>query len=270
MLHHGPNHKHLVLTPCAGLGNRMLAILSALRYIELGCYKTLTICWVKHGHCPIDLSEIADILVDHDIMDSFVAGSTPQFQLVKGYKYDKIMASNIWNSQDDILESWIPWARQCKLIKWKLPEPICQPDVGIHCRRSDWGVCDFQRQLHSDSYALHSQLDQTYYDEIADNIKGKAFISSDSYETIEYFKSKRPDIISQNKSQYSNNSERSLVMMREALIDLATLAKCRVIYRDSSSTFSLLASIIGRNRLITWRRPYLDQSGTGYLGQFTI
>lgn len=53
--------------------------------------------------------------------------------------------------------------------------------------------------------------------------------------------------------------------MAEAMNDIACLAACKKIVRDSYSTFSLVASIIGRKPLESWDRPVLQQSGSGFI-----
>lgn len=262
MLHHGPNHKHLVLIPCGGLGNRLCSVLSALRYIELDIYRSMTIKWPLTNHCSINLHDVAQLNVDYELDDKIEIPYTQQYNLVKGFKYDSIYASNFWRHDSKDTSDQVVWARSTNMIKWQLPEPICRSSVAIHCRRSDWGLND--GKVDRSIYSRHSELDRRFYKFISNHLHGDVFMASDSNESIRFFRSKIPNLIYQSKPEYPIDTNRCRRMNDEILLDLSTLSASDMILRDSASSFPLIAHIISRNKMITWERPFLRDSGRGF------
>jgi len=265
MLHHGPNHSHLVVLPRGGLGNRMLCVLSGLYYVEAGYYDSMTINWLYSDHCNIDISEFCEFNCDIDIVsDTVMLDPDPQFRFNNGFKYDSISASHRWNRPDHIIPQLTDWASTTSIIKWNLPTVDRQYDTGLHCRRSDWGHHQYNTDDKDHIIDLHNQLDELFYQWCVGQIKGSVYIASDSNKTAEYFSA----LLNANhltKTEQRYDSKRTRGMIWEALVDLAHLSNCKTIIRDSYSTFAMLAQIIGNTKLVTWDRPILKMSGCGYI-----
>jgi len=268
MLHHGPNHNHLVMHAVGGLGNRALAVISAAFMLYKGYYKSITIAWHTSYHCSINMHEILELDADYEL-NSYVPpidGMCYQYHRYTTMKSDGVVASNIvaWY---DPYASIVEWAKTSPMLRWKLKddEKVLQADLGIHCRRSDWGytVPEYQSV---EIEGLNLLISESFLDHIITTRDiSDIFMASDSPKTVRAFKDKIPHLKAYPK-HYDDftDSYRDRIMMDEAIYDLTSLSKCKTIIRDSGSTFSFLASIIGNNELVTWSRPYLNNCGGGF------
>jgi hypothetical protein len=252
--------------PRGGLGNRICSLLSALFYIKIGLYKSMTVNWLLSDHCPIDIEEFCDIKqhVDCDIYrDAPLFPPHPQFKLCKMHRHDTMAASQFWCHENYPRSDKQDMLQCIKMIDFKLPDPMIKADFGLHCRRTDWGHHLYDVNDGS-VIGLHNTLDEKFADYLHNIISGDIYIASDSNNTVSYMVKRFDNIKYQLKPDYPLDSKRSANMLREALVDISNLANSRTIIRDSNSSFALIAHLIGGNKMITWSRPILERSGSGY------
>jgi len=277
MLYHtGQRERRLYVTPMGGLGNRLMAIFGTIACCFIEKYDQLVIRWAKNGHCPLSLHEIIKIVnVDHQVLETpKYVHKLPELVLKPfqffgdGCIYESTMSSS--SPSPLTIMQWII-DNIAKYVEFIPYQPIAATKLGLHCRRSDWGATSVNNYDMTDNLREKRQiLDVEFEKFINPIITGHStFLSTDSIRTEDYIKSRHPHVIITKKTRYPIRTSRDAVLMREALVDLHTLAESQTIIRDSESTFSFVATLMNGgftrpNRLITWPRPVLQGAGPGF------
>lgn len=271
------NLKQVYLTPPGGMGNRLMAIFTAIAYCVLEKYDKLTIRWAVNDHCNTSIHSIIKLKnINNQIIETneYVIESNGLISKNVALFGNGFIFQSPYGNINSILH-------QNAILQWIISnisnyvdfvpyQPIAVVKFGLHCRRSDWGVTTKNNHdITDDIFNKRTILDVEFEKFVNPIISGKpTFLSTDSIRTEEYFKSKHPAIIISKKTQYPISTNRNKAMAHDALIDLHTLAASEVIVRDSGSTFSYIAAIMNggllkENRLITWQRPVLQNPGPG-------
>jgi hypothetical protein len=251
----------LYLEPSGGLGNRMRAIASAYAFAMKHKIPLIVLWKCDSGlNCKYHkLFKITDTFLIKEVNRIQLSYIKIRNILVKG-KYDKKGTSKRIDYYEEILNSgkslYLKSYNQFyPPLSFNVLKPIDElvneartilPQnmdniIGIHIRRGDnfesisnqplnWFIENIQNQI------LLSK-DIMFY------------LSTDSYDVEKELLKKFPNkIITQNHSNYSRNSEDGI---REALIDLICLSKCKLIFGSYYSSFSTVASEWGnKSKLI--------------------
>jgi len=115
--------------------------------------------------------------------------------------------------------------------------------VGVHIRRGD-----NKKSIEHSPTALFEDYMQT---RIAANHRTRFFLATDSLDDERYLKARFADhIVSRPKRSYERNNPDAI---RDALVDLYCLSRCRLIYGSHWSSFSEVAALIGKSELIVAR-----------------
>ncbi len=271
MLLHG---RTILIHAIGGLGNRLLSIFSAIREVDKHRYDTVIIQWDKTFDCSVELSNIIELKSEQILLNPSRFLQSPDLPvdiIIDLGGYDYIKSYRLFDSTNVLdYDEQINWARENinKYLSFK-QKTYDTNLIGIHCRRSDWGKSDANCNAVFDDEDLeynHMALNHLFYDYLTSQslIDQELFITTDSISTLAFFRYKLPSLSYNKKSNYNKYTQRSEESMTEAIQDLASLASCKYIIRDSRSSFSLIASIFGNKPLLTWNRPVLVESGCGY------
>lgn len=284
--HHGhrrPEYKHvppiksLTVTPPGGMGNRLMAIYGTIACYFIEKYDRLTIYWAKNNHCPISLHNIIKINgVEHRIIETSnyilnFPGLTKKSTQFFGAGCIYELVPNV--SESPPAETILQWIIEniAKYIEYVPHQPVAIATYGIHCRRSDWGATTINNYDMTENLSQKRMILDIEFEKFIKPIitNQTAFLSTDSIRTEDYLKLCHPHIITTKKARYPTSTNRDEDLMREALVDLHTLAASQTIIRDSDSTFSYIAALMNGgfsrpNRLITWPRPVLQAAGPGF------
>lgn len=264
----------ILIHAIGGLGNRLLTIFSAIRELEKRRYDTVIIQWDKTFDCNIELNKIIELRSGQILLNPpeyMQSSDLPVNTLVNLGGYDYFKSYRLFDNFDTLnQDEQIYWARNniCNYISFKENTPHTNL-IGIHCRRSDWGKgdanCD-SAMCDEDLEYNHMVLNHLFYDYlVTQSLTDKElFITTDSISTLAFFRYKLPHVVFNKKFNYNRYTLRSEESMTESIKDFVSLIACKYIIRDSRSSFSLVASIIGNKPLFTWDRPVLMESGCGY------
>jgi len=250
----------------------MLAIFSGIRELALSRYDAIIIKWDIDSNCNINVLDVFtfrnDIIID--TTDKYKITNIGGYnQIIESGWYDYIRTSTLFDSHVPVdveyIVGWLKANLHDHLI-FKLVRPD-KETIGIHCRRGDWGRADNNcREVINleDIQYNHLLLDLAFFEYIKKYEDTTIFISTDSASTLAFFRHQFKDRLFYNKKvEYSYTTTKSPRSMIEAIEDLTSLAACKLIIRDSHSTFSLVASILGCKPLDSWDRPVLIYSGSG-------
>lgn len=277
----------IITTPVGGLGNRLLTIFAAIAYTHIEQYDKLVIRWTNNSHCPINLNEVLTITnTPHDIVDSPIYDTTPTpYPKITHLYGNSHTYETTARTSETTPEQVFEWVR-CNLhshIDLVPVSPIILPDIALHCRRSDWGATvNDPRSIISNIRRDRIILDIEFEKYVRPIIDGRSpvFLSTDSPRTEEVLLREHPHIVIQRKTKYPIDTTRTPLLIKEALVDLMTLAYAKMIIRDSQSTFSMVAHLLALTKhyhcqqltqqqvpqpsLITWDRPVLREAGPGF------
>lgn len=269
--------KDLYVAPICGIGNRMLAILTAL-YYKYGDdkYSNASVLWARDLEFCLNHSELLKADIDFinliGIYKSYKYEDKSHDQVI--YEHNThyyVKACNIF--KNDNRKNVLNWIRSRSRYYYDLttkPAKIPDNSIGLHCRRSDYGI-NIKGKVASDEQIMdaHIALDIQFANIIDSMYKTEPlFICTDSAYTLAYFKNRFGDRLNYlPKSQYPKYSNRNETILREAILDFSTLSNCKLIHRDSNSTFSFAASLIKNAKLRTWNRPVLKTCGATIINE---
>ncbi len=272
MLQH--HQRSLDIVPTGGIGNRLMAIFVAVAYMVMEEYDELCIRWAINNHCNTNIGNILTIknlkyqVTEHknyciNPLDLHKRPHTPW-----GFHFYETCPRKRINLPIDEIIRWIS-DNIHNYIEFVQYSPIVSADIGLHCRRCDWGASMDSRTIVNNLREDRIILDVEFERYVRQLIVGKSvFLATDSIRTEEYFKSHHQHIVISTKTKYPTNSHRDKIITLESLIDLHTLSASKTIIRDSDSTFSLVAMLMHKgfdhNGFITWPRPVLQTSGPGF------
>lgn len=259
--------KRLIIYPLGGLGNRMQCIFSAVKMLIENEYEELTIIW-SNPDCCINLDDIVkfdnlNINIEHDHkkynINSELSKEGSAWNITN--EYDSVMSCAFLKPKDI---EWV-YTHINKYAKWKKYPYLNNINIGVHCRRSDWGL---YANEHKNILQQQMILDEEFIDYLLPIVKNEDFffLSTDSRQTAYRFKEvfgHRVLIIAKYNDQIDCVRDRSVML--ESMIDLHSLAKCKTIIRDSLSSYSLLSHIIGKTKLMTYDRKRLNTAGAGVI-----
>jgi hypothetical protein len=267
--HHQP--RILKLIPRHGLGNRLLAIASAVRLLNRGIFDELHICWQPSTDLITKFSDIIDLRCPHIIVESndiegryINYSNLPKDHRIPAKESITVEAFDVYtdidddNTQDIVRLELIEALKQIKFTQNhynKADLYDVSNCIGLHCRRSDY---PFTKQVLSEKATTqyHDRLDQLFMKIIMDDYHNqKLFIASDSQKTTNLFVAKFDNIIHVSKTNYPVWAYRPKLTVDEGIVDMILLSRCKSIVSDSFSTFSLVAAWIGNIERITWIRP---------------
>ncbi|MFR4128824.1 MAG: Nodulation protein Z (NodZ) [Roseburia inulinivorans] len=266
----------IIIEPCAGLGNRMLALASAYEMAKK-LDRKLMVIWKHEAGCNIcskDLFDISHIQVI-DIGEN--GWKKEPIETLKGNyikrKYRGIASSFV---ECDEIEKWKveggyhkieekiamqktiyikSYTNLCEISRASFEilkpaeaviqrgknifEKISEKTVGVHIRRTD----------HKD--AIEKSPLELFYDRMEDEIEkhdANFYVTTDDAEVLMKLKSQFSEkrlIIYEDKILDRN----STIGIQDALVDMICLSKCRKIIGSYRSTFSLIPSIMGEINL---------------------
>jgi len=266
MIQHNTDNYNFSLEPICGLGNRLLALSSGIRFLNKGYFRNMNVHW---GLSEDLLSPIEDLFtIDGPVtygppyQDGINYPLHTMPQAVRVPIADKInichfstFRSNNDGPDDDLTSEW---REAITKIRFKrdlisIADTIdVRGRIGIHCRRSD-----FWTQHHEIAARYHTKLDKFFIEYLKSVYpNNKFFIATDSPYTLitfeEHFQNR---LIHFPKSSYPLWRTRNSKSVKEAIVDMILLSRCASIIADSPSTFSLTASWIGNIRKINWNTP---------------
>lgn len=252
-------NKKLILRPLGGLGNRMLAIASAVTLTkETG--RSLTIIWEldEKLNCPFHLlfNPIPEInvinqstaiplirkikrhlshlsykkVIHHELLNKMIDNKTLLNEI---HQYDNILlyGANQFYPIEDLASLFIPAPsimKQVRTIKAKFKH---RQTVGIHIRRTDHGP--------SIDKSPTRLFIQKMKDEISNNPETLFFLATDDpKEEVALSQVFGQRILTFNKTLERN----SISGIQNALVDLWCLASCSKIYGSFYSSFSYTAA----------------------------
>lgn len=269
------NRSHLIVIPIGGLGNRLLAVFSAIRHVVEGRFNSATICWLKDIECGIDLDELFTInlpnihIIGHRHL---LPEKMTLHELVKKGENVFLEACylfDIMGEQLCINDRHLEWYKNnidlfIKILIKCVPLDLTSDlstIIGVHCRRSDWGLYNDNQQIIDNHELLIDRLNSDFASYLKAINVNKFFLATDCKKTLELLKSQN-DILYQDKCHYPpyhiwNGIGRDRQVMIESFVDMILLSKCARIISDSYSTFSLAASILGNIDRLIWNRTVL-------------
>lgn len=267
----------IIVEPCAGLGNRLLGLASAHTVAEkLG--RELVVMWKREVGCNIRADELFDLPMQ--VIE--ISENGFKKEPIARWKGDRVKKQ--WRKKagrffscDDVeqikreqgYEALYRMIEQEPVVYIKAFGPICEvgaPDyaflrpapgimekgaglferltgntVGVHVRRTD----------HTEAIA-NSPIDvfvEKMQQELAAEQETKFFVATDDATVREELRQKLPQatLIFPESGIIDRNSREGL---RDALIEMLALSKCRKIIGSYNSTFSLLPSYIGNIPLV--------------------
>lgn len=260
--------KQLIIYPVGGLGNRMQSIFSGIRKCTQNKYSSMIVIWTG-ADCCIDLEEIVifnNVKVKIERIDHPHENAKYRMPNISsvGYGWKIEEERDLVTSCTFLDNNDVAWSYQHinKYIEWIQYPTTTNVQIGVHCRRSDWGLYYTQYETIKQQQTI---IDENFIDYILPLVENKYFfLATDSITTLDTFKRIFGSrAITYSKSEYPTDCVRNKQTMIESLFDLHSLAKCNTIIRDSDSSYSLLSHIIGQNKIITYERPILKAAGPG-------
>ena len=270
MIHYdNPNIDYeFCIQPIGGLGNRLLALSAALRFIDRGYFGRLRIWWNTNDEMGADINDILTInkpvsygpplenSANYPLVNLPGTFKVPIHNRVGVCHYTHFKSVEDDNEQD-ITEELKHALRHINFNKdlISISDTIDVTNrIGIHCRRSD-----FWANHHELAARHHVKLDRFMADYLEKTYPNdKFFIATDSPYTLLYFEERFGNrIIHYPKAYYPLWRTRNSHSVREAVVDMILLSRCSSIIADSNSTFSLTASWLGRKNKLLWELPKL-------------
>lgn len=250
----------LQLIPRYGLGNRLMAVASGLRLVNMGKFDELRVCWHPSGDLDIPIHAIMDgpyVVNDAPAEESvyFNYVGIPNDSKIPLLPQITVEAFHPFTFEGD--KTPFPKVNQqlgnaLRSLTFKAdPTLDVSGCVGIHCRRSDYLVS------HTDSTAYHRFIDQAFAEVVAQQCPtGRLFLATDSAETDGHFRRQFGDrLVTLPKKHYPVMANRPADTVMEGLLDLLLLSRCQKILADSYSTFSTVAGWLGGIEKFIWHRP---------------
>lgn len=263
----------IIIEPCAGLGNRMLALSSAYELCKK-LNRELIIIWKREAGCNICSADLFDFSNIQVIDISENGWKKEPFDTLKSNyikkKYRKIAKSFV---ECDEVERWKKeggykkveqmikkekaiyiksYTNLCEIntFSFEFLKPatevmirgknvfgrISKKTVGVHIRRTD----------HKDAIEM-SPL-KLFYDRMKTEVEesdADFYVTTDDRSVLTELRKKIPEeklIIYEDKILDRNSKEG----IQDALVDMICLAKCSKIIGSYRSTFSLIPSIMGK------------------------
>lgn len=259
--------KTLTIIPIAGIGNRILGVISGLYLVYyLRQYSHLHILWHINYECSIQLQDILDIRYEYkyDNIDNY-------FNNIDATKLNKLdndtlLVNSVYPPKH--FKDFKKWVTNNDNITLKEQNNIADHNmIGLHCRRSDFGVTGSPYEKDEEELIFqHLKLDKDVLTQIS-NFTASIFISTDSVYTLAFFRHALDTRLYYcKKKHYPYYMHRNKESCLEAVIDLFNLSKCGIIIRDSSSSFGAIAHLFGQNQLITMKRDILATPCNGFTG----
>lgn len=241
--------------PVGGLGNRILAILSGLRLVQKGYYKSMRICWEAAEEVAAEISDIFDttnlnlglpfadgpILPLHNRPKGTPVPNYNRINIISFDRFTSINDKDHSTFHDDLKDNCCHLKFRSDLVA--LANTI-DPNkcVGVHCRRTDFWVTN-----HEQAARKYIALDRNLAKYLTIKFPDKTFfIATDSPYTMVFFEEFfRGREIHFPKGNYPIWRSRNLKSIQEAVVDMILLSRCETIVADSTSTFSLVAAWLG-------------------------
>ena len=258
-------HKNcLTVVPVGGLGNRLLALFSALQLVSAGEFSSLRVLWAKSAlECGIEFGELGVINIPHEIityntykelslhpichqawrknnqflpyLDGQIIISSTRFpnMLARLDGYDDLRRGNLFRFKDKHY-------RKADTIN-------VDGRTGIHCRRTDWHSIaieeGYMKFVASDDKMIR------YINSTADEL----FVATDSPYTLARLRTVTGGRQIHYPKQYypttyplpAGACQRNMDCVNDAIIDMILLSRCTQIIADSASSFSTISSILG-------------------------
>jgi hypothetical protein len=263
--------KLLILRPVGGLGNRLITIASAKSY-ALKTNRKLLVLWDVNSDAAIKLEDILSVegikiininLLNLSLFLRFISGRIASFS-VKSDREFQVYLNNIdktkWDKHFiDIFESQrIMYITSCRrffsytnelfnntfkfrndFIKTQIPKEFLKDEfIGIHIRRGDHVKVIKTNRLELFEIRI-SQILQKETQE-------RFYLASDSEDVLVSLKSRYPNSIFYLQGAKNRNDSNGI---NHAFIELYILSKAKYIIGSKGSTFSVLASKFGNNKL---------------------
>lgn len=263
-------NKILYVEPCAGLGNRLLALGSAIYWANKRGYR-LVVIWKKETACAVTWNSIFSNELDFDVVEvnQLPKQLTNYFQVTRDSGLIKKLSKNarvvecnqidideVDNIFDDgvklYIKSYSQFAPQKEMedcirqIKFaraivdRVDTIMNAPGmkVGVHIRRTDHANAISK----SPTYLYEEKMREILTDDM------RFYVASDSEDEIKglerQFSCIKHQCYSNEVSRVSENG------MKDAIVDMLCLSKCSMIIGAYGSTFSRLAAIIGEIPLV--------------------
>lgn len=261
-MNHHDKDSIFYITPHGGLGNRILMMIAAIRFINKKYYTYCKVNWHKTDELNASYDEIFEQPHQHIIEGQPTNSYTynlqnnlePTIEHIDGININHYACfRSVLDDQTANLEG--EYRQAAKSLRFKqyyynIADTIDIKDrIGIHCRRTD-----FWTQNHEEAARTHVRLDKQFIKYLNTTHQNeKFFIATDSPYTLINFEDNINNIIHYPKTEYPLWRTRSSNCIKEAIIDHILLSRCKKIIADSNSTFSLTASWLGRIRKEPWK-----------------
>ena len=276
-------HKNcLTVVPVGGLGNRLLALFSAIHLVSIGKFDSLRVLWDVHEECNIAFEDIGTINTPHEMIHGDDLG---------------FRSDNSWSSVGSFgsvrrggerLNEFLPYfdgqiITTC--TNFSCPQTHCDGvhptiidlphanlfqfaekhyqkantidvsgHIGIHCRRTDFATFVVHSEI-EEGYMIFTASDDKMIN-YANSITDKLFIATDSPYTLARLRTAVGSrLIHYPKHHYPIYSgkmvaswkpiERSADCVVDAIIDIILLSRCTQIIAESASSFPTISSILG-------------------------
>lgn len=242
-----------------GMGNRLFGIISAIRLIQKGHFSKLGIIWTPGIDCgapfealfhvavpyTVNKSDPEALFIDHKSRLTRTIPLAPHLTVRTCYRFlCDADNPNHWHE-----EEFSQAARQLR----PLPDLLKLADVhdvfgllGVHCRRTDYRPHVQHR---------YDELDQLFAGYVADTFGDCGnFLATDSPRTEENFRHYFSNVSVYPKSHFPNGMHRNFASVREAVVDMVLLSRCRSVLADSHSTFAAVAGWLGQGTAV-WAPP---------------
>lgn len=269
----------IILEPCAGLSNRILAIATTYYYAKLYNHSIIMLWSIDNSvgiaieelfQLPEDIKIIhvtdrsirkvpfkricgevvkayyrhkVDYMIDRDFARKACRGiiDVNMEDFFKNYKklYVQSYTELMPITDYSIFKIFTP-TKQIYQRGKSVFEQINENTVGMHIRRTD----------HADAIAMSPlELFLKKLEELMQKKERTVFLATDDIETERLIKERwgKRIITYENKTFSRTNKEG----MKDGLIDMLALSKCQCIYGSYASTFGLMASYLGDKTLIT-------------------
>ena len=256
----------LTLVPVGGLGNRLLALFSAIHLVSVKKFDSLRILWAaSSSECNIAFRDLGVINIPHEIVTyNNYGGPLPPPHISPGKMHEffpyfdgQIIVSctdfsNFLTHCDGIHPTAInlPHTNLFQFTD-KHYQKADTIDVngrtGIHCRRTDWHhAIEIE-----EGYMKFAASDNKIISYI-NSTDDKLFIATDSPYALARLRTATGDrLIHYPKQHYPTNpvnhkaAQRNTACVSDAIIDIILLSRCTQIIADSASSFSTVSGILG-------------------------
>tara|TARA_R110000868_G_C10939494_1_gene766953 strand:+ start:1539 stop:2342 length:804 start_codon:yes stop_codon:yes gene_type:complete len=250
--------KCLTIVPIGGLGNRLLALFSAIQ-LSMEKFTSLRVIWAHHPECDIAFEDIGTIDIPHEILtynsceDAIATSHIPRRTEKTVNKLMKYFDGQLIMACASIIGKPLSpkFFRFAEKHHQKADTIDVSNHIGIHCRRTDWNyVTPIAGQRRTpdieERHRLFALSDNKLIN-YANNISNKLFIATDSPYTLANFKISLGDRLTNYPKSYYPNEQynRSTDCVNDAIVDMILLSRCTEIIADSDSTFSMISSILG-------------------------